>query len=609
MGIHPTRLLRQRSLPPPTVLMQRDVKETVKCLEGRRQGAWGKHGDLFSWRDWKDSVWVRNDDASHVGSCEEPHAYDLVMVMAYVVLWFLMVMLVLSVGCLTLVSATVFLSTLTPKFYVALTGTSSLISGLILIFEWWYFRKYGTSFIEQVSLNHLSPWIGGGENTTTENTNTNPNNNNNQQSVPECKVWRNPLNLFRGSEYQRLTWSTKKEPLTYYDMNLSAQDHQTFFTCEADAGKPEYEIMQTAWRERNPEVRIKSAHSALELNPECASAYILLAEEECNSIVEVEKMLKTALKYAEVNYRKSQTTQHQSPVMEALHRRDRNVFIYIKRRLAMCARKLGKMKEAIKMFRDLTKEVPPIMNVLNLHENLLEALLEVGAYADAQAVLAKYDDIALPKSATICYTAALLKARAVADKFSPDIASKRGLTAAEMAAVEAIHRAVEFNPHVPKYLLEMKPLILPPEHILKRGDSEAIAYAFFHLPHWKRVEGALNLLHCTWEGTFRIIPYPLEKGHLFYPYPTCTECADRELLPSFHEVSVYPKKELPFFIVFTAGLCSFTALLALLTHQYPEPMGALAKTLLSWWYVPIQYVLEKLEAVLPSNLLHHLSRI
>lgn len=52
------------------------------------------------------------------------------------------------------------------------------------IFEWWYFRKYGTSFIEQVSLNHLSPWIGGGESNAAENTTTNSNNNNNQQSVP-----------------------------------------------------------------------------------------------------------------------------------------------------------------------------------------------------------------------------------------------------------------------------------------------------------------------------------------------------------------------------------------------------------------------------------------
>lgn len=59
--------------------------------------------------------------------------------------------------------------------------------------------------------------------------------------ITECKVWRNPLNLLRGGEYQRFNSSTGKDPLTYYDMNLSAQDHQTYFTCEADVGKQEYE--------------------------------------------------------------------------------------------------------------------------------------------------------------------------------------------------------------------------------------------------------------------------------------------------------------------------------------------------------------------------------
>ncbi|PIN98411.1 hypothetical protein AB205_0091020 [Aquarana catesbeiana] len=34
------------------------------------------------------------------------------------------------------------------------------------------------------------------------------------------------------------TWVTGREPLTYYDMNLSAQDHQTFFTCDTDHMRP-----------------------------------------------------------------------------------------------------------------------------------------------------------------------------------------------------------------------------------------------------------------------------------------------------------------------------------------------------------------------------------
>ncbi|XDB48731.1 hypothetical protein AB1E18_002311 [Capra hircus] len=439
--------------------------------------------------------------------------------------------------CENLAAVTVFLNSLTPRFYVALTGTSSLISGLIFIFEWWYFHKHGTSFIEQVSVSHLRPLMGGTESSISEpgSPSNNRQSETSRQNLSECKVWRNPLNLFRGAEYRRYTWVTGKEPLTYYDMNLSAQDHQTFFTCDTDFLRPSDTVMQKAWRERNPPARIKAAYQALELNNDCATAYVLLAEEEATTIVDAERLFKQALKAGEIIYKRSQQCQHQSPQHEAQLRRDTNVLVYIKRRLAMCARKLGRIREAVKIMRDLMKECPPL-TMLNIHENLLESLLELQAYADVQAVLAKYDDISLPKSAAICYTAALLKTRTVSDN-----------------------------------------LILPPEHILKRGDSEAIAYAFFHLQHWKRIEGALNLLQCTWEGTFRMIPYPLEKGHLFYPYPSCTETADRELLPPFHHVSVYPKKEIPFFIHFTAGLCSSTAMIAFLTHQFPEIMGVFAK--------------------------------
>jgi hypothetical protein len=64
----------------------------------------------------------------------------------------------------------------------------------------------------------------------------------------ECKVWKNPCALFRGAEYQRLIQYNGKEPLTFHDMNLSAQEHQTFFSCDLDEGKPEYESKNTYYQ-------------------------------------------------------------------------------------------------------------------------------------------------------------------------------------------------------------------------------------------------------------------------------------------------------------------------------------------------------------------------
>lgn len=89
------------------------------------------------------------------------------------------------------------------------------------------------------------------------------------------------------------------------------------------------------------------------------------------------------------------------------------------------------------------------------------------------------------------------------------------------------------------------------------------------------------MLHSSLESTFT----PPESLELSYKTVNNSEnCPQLPMtiffiffISAFHEVSVYPQKELPFFIHFTAGLCSFSAMLALLTHQFPELMVIFAK--------------------------------
>jgi hypothetical protein len=118
----------------------------------------------------------------------------------------------------------------------------------------------------------------------------------------------------------------------------------------------------------------------------CISALVLLAEEKAETIVEVEELLKQAFKAAEAQLKRNQQMVregHKDSVSDPVQKHDVNVCVYIRRRLAMCTRKLGRCREAVKIMKDLIKEFPT-MNVLNVQENLVEALLEMQAYSEVQ---------------------------------------------------------------------------------------------------------------------------------------------------------------------------------------------------------------------------------
>lgn len=106
MGIHPARILRQRSIPPPSLLVRRKavqeiVEEETSC--GWKVGPWYEDKGIFWWREWKGGGWW---DLNATSGEDVPHTYDMVTVMAYVVMSLLLVVLGLFLCYFTLVSGT-----------------------------------------------------------------------------------------------------------------------------------------------------------------------------------------------------------------------------------------------------------------------------------------------------------------------------------------------------------------------------------------------------------------------------------------------------------------------------------------------------------------------
>lgn len=261
-------------------------------------------------------------------------------------------------------------------------------------------------------------------------------------------------------------------------------------------------------------------------------------------LLQAERVLRRAWRAAEASLR--------AGGVGATRARDAAVLAHVKRRAAACQRRLGRLRDAARSFRELAREPALGPHAPQPHENLLEVLLEQRAYPDAQAQLARLEEQGAAPGAAFAYTRALLRARAASAAATAACAP-----ALEQAADEALRDAFLCNPHVPDYLLELRALALPPEHVLRGGCSEALAYSFFHLRHWRACPGALRLLEMAWSERG-----PGARGA---PRSACAACADRELLAG----SAAPLRRVPALLPLAALLCVGAALAALSAHRWP----------------------------------------
>ncbi|OZC05372.1 hypothetical protein X798_07655 [Onchocerca flexuosa] len=74
-------------------------------------------------------------------------------------------------------------------------------------------------------------------------------------------------------------------------------------------------------------------------------------------------------------------------------------------------------------------------------------------------------------------------------------------------------------------------------------------------------------------------------------------------LRPWHEVSVYPKRDLPFFTVLTALLFFITIVLAIVTHQYPkefiQPLTSIANLFFGF--------IDSIYSLVPDNVINLLA--
>jgi len=230
------------------------------------------------------------------------------------------------------------------------------------------------------------------------------------------------------------------------------------------------ELMYDAW-EASGRRRVELALRALEISPDCADAYVLLAEETAGSLAEARDLYEKGVAAGE----RALGPHFKEYVGQFWGFLETRPYMRARAGLAACLWAMGECDAAIEHYRDMLR--------LNPNDNqgiryiLAACLLVMGRDDDLERLLAQYED---DPTAAWLYTRALVTFRREGD--SPK-------------ACAQLREAMEQNPYVPDFLLGRRrmPRSLP-VYIGFGGEDEAIAYTADFLAGWRQTPGALDWL-------------------------------------------------------------------------------------------------------------------
>lgn len=232
------------------------------------------------------------------------------------------------------------------------------------------------------------------------------------------------------------------------------------------------EIIYRAWESAGRKQRVQLAREALGISPDCADAYVLLAEESAASLDDAMELYKKGVDAGERVLGKSAFADDVGYFWVILEARP---YMRAREGLAQCLWDKGEHEEAILHYKDMLRLNPD--DNQGIRYICMSCLLELDRYDELWDLLSDYagDD-----DTYWLYTKALVSFRREGDS---------------EGSVTLLEKAVDANPHVPSYLLGTKKISRRlPEYVGIGDESEALVYAAANVDTWKKTPGALDWL-------------------------------------------------------------------------------------------------------------------